>query len=261
MKFLIVGDPHGVIPKIPKNIEFDAILCPGDFCDDIHIRKYLKQAAKKQMYWRDICTPNQLKVLEKHLIRSGQKVLTALGKIKAPVYVVPGNWDAISLGKETIWEQYKIPKNVISVDMKKQELTDVSLVGYGKNGFTELPMYDVGEYTKTQLKQCIQSYVSTYRKLDRVIQKTKKPIVMLVHNPPYQSGFDLVKQNTSMKGKYVGSLIARQILIEHKPLAIISGHMHEYFACKEIKKTFLISSGYKRTRFLYDTKRKTITKV
>ena len=45
MKFLIIGDLHGVRPKIHYK-KFDAIISPGDVCSDKGIRPYKNQWAK-----------------------------------------------------------------------------------------------------------------------------------------------------------------------------------------------------------------------
>ncbi len=44
MRFLIVGDLHGQMPKIHFK-EFDAIIAPGDFCPDEHA------VVNKQVYF------------------------------------------------------------------------------------------------------------------------------------------------------------------------------------------------------------------
>ena len=58
MKFLIIGDLHGKMPRIHFK-EFDAIIAPGDFCLD-HAKEYMWMSYRSQMEgkpraWWDFC--------------------------------------------------------------------------------------------------------------------------------------------------------------------------------------------------------------
>jgi hypothetical protein len=46
MRFLIIGDLHGRMPRIYFK-EFDAIIAPGDFCSDKGIREVFMKMYKK----------------------------------------------------------------------------------------------------------------------------------------------------------------------------------------------------------------------
>src|SRR3989338_10560196 len=113
MKFLIVGDLHGNMPKIHyKN--FDAVIAPGDFCSDA-VRKYMFKALKlwmenpkERLEWYDLSEVGRTKAKKeiKKSIKDGRKILERLNSLGVPVYIVPGNWDWTK-NKDSEWKFLK----------------------------------------------------------------------------------------------------------------------------------------------------------
>ena len=77
MKFLILGDLHGHIPKIYFK-DFDAIITPGDFCDGSKIRKIIFNKWDSGKYWHEIVGKKKAKQLIKQDLKSGRK--TRIGR-------------------------------------------------------------------------------------------------------------------------------------------------------------------------------------
>ncbi|WP_428768999.1 metallophosphoesterase [Treponema sp. HNW] len=63
-------------------------------------------------------------------------------------------------------------------------------------------------------------------------------LILLIHHPPYNTKLDMISA-----GAHVGSKAVRTFIEKHKPLAVISGHIHESFAVDAIDDTVLMNPG------------------
>ena len=63
-------------------------------------------------------------------------------------------------------------------------------------------------------------------------------VILLIHHPPYDTKLDVAGG-----GPHVGSKLSRAFIEKHKPLAVISGHIHESFAVDKLGPTVLINPG------------------
>jgi len=63
-------------------------------------------------------------------------------------------------------------------------------------------------------------------------------LIAIVHHPPKDTKLDLISA-----GIHVGSEKLRAFVEQHKPLALISGHIHESFAIDKIGPTVCINPG------------------
>ena len=63
-------------------------------------------------------------------------------------------------------------------------------------------------------------------------------MIMLMHNPPKDTECDKITS-----GIHVGSAGLRQIIEETKPLAVITGHIHESFGVDKIGNTVIMNPG------------------
>jgi len=231
-KVLIVGDLHGRVPKI--RFQSDAIIAPGDFCSDkirTYIFRAMKQQAKgKDVGWEDLAGKKASKMVEK-MFGDGRKVLEHLNDDGRPVYSIPGNWER-ERGEYTYARMRKGLKNIKDCHLKRRELGDYSIIGYGYSSGPE----DEGEY-----KKCA-------KKLRKLFERAEKPVVFLTHNMPI-GVMDKVKNKQSPAyGMHLGSIVARELIEEFQPLVAIGGHMHEYFGKKKIGKTTVINAGFGPTK-------------
>lgn len=99
-----------------------------------------------------------------------------------------------------------------------------------------------------EIKKSKNNYNKKYFKpLDKLFRKAKdsKPIIFLTHNVPYNTKLDKILDKSSPRfGQHFGSYLARQLIIKHKPLVSIGGHMHEHFGKDNLNKKTIINAGF-----------------
>ena len=88
MKFLIIGDLHGMMPELYFQ-SYEAILCVGDFCSD-ETRALEFEAMDKKEKWYDLCGKKVAREMVKKSLDSGRKVLEYLDEMEVP-YVLKIN--------------------------------------------------------------------------------------------------------------------------------------------------------------------------
>lgn len=270
VKFLVLGDLHGEIPKIKIN-DFDAIIATGDICGDNikpYIRKWIKKRKEIQADYDfdKICPKWKQKLYTKFSYFKGKRILTFLNKQKVPVFLVPGNWDPTpqdGLPKneddnkdKKIWNKMlKGKNNIFDLEAKKKNFKGIILIGHGSTSAPEI----VKKIPKNKLKE--PSYKKTadfrykfYMKLLKKFEnwfkenkkdKNSKPIILLSHNSPYNTLLDEVRmKNNYADGEHYGSIIAKKLIEKYEPMLCISGHIHEGYGREDIGKTICINAGY-----------------
>lgn len=262
-KFLIIGDLHGNKPKIYFK-DFDYIIAPGDFCSDA-LRKYMFQALKDRLRnpkykvsWYDLIGKKKTKVMVDKSIKDGRKILEYLNSFNKPVILVPGNWDWTE-DEDSSWgylrkDHYsKLIKGLDNLrDVYHSLLIDDNFcfIGHGITSGPEYPQYmeDLKRYKKRELKKLKKDYNSTVKNLGRLFQfanKTKRLILFISHNVPFNTKLDKITSKESPRyGLHYGSLIARELILRYQPLVCIGGHMHEHFGKDKIGKTTVINAGF-----------------
>jgi|SRR3989339_389082 len=260
MKFLIIGDLHGAMPKI-KIKDFDAIIAPGDFCSDKGIRGAYAKAYKEYIKthdmskeWWDYCGKKKAKQYSMNSINRGKQILKFLDSFNKPVYLVPGNWDWTE-GSTTnwrfmnkdFWNKYimKGHKNIIDIHKKIIDIGEFAFIGYGICNGPELLRYrHYGRFPKKKHEKSQKALKKLLAEYNTLFKKAKKPVIFISHNVPYKI-LDLIKDKKSvMHGYHYGSLLARRMVMKHKPLLCIGGHMHENYGKKVLGKTTVINSGF-----------------
>jgi len=260
VRFLIIGDLHGNVPKILfKNIE--AIIAPGDFCSD-KPRKYMFAALRERiknpgsdLEWIDLVGEKRSERMLQKSLFDGRKILERLNAVGVPVFVLPGNWDWTG-GKEksiktNYWKKTLIKglKNVKDCHKQVRSFKGITLVGHG---ITSGPEYPVKETMKNLTKKQIREKKKDYKKLylemnNQMVQakKKKQPVLLLTHNVPYNTAIDKIDYPDSpMNGKHMGSYLARELIEKHSPLVGIGGHMHEHYGKTNVGKTMCINAGF-----------------
>ncbi len=248
MKILILGDLHGAIPVIHYK-DFDAVIAPGDFCSSDVIRELVFEQIRTGKSWIELAGgKNKAKKLAKQSIASGRKVLEFLNSLGKPVYVVPGNTDWY--GSPTLeWSFLRINhykemisglKNVIDVHLKRVQLGDYDIIGYGLSSGPELP----DEILPDELREKQKKYLETVTKLNKLFDTTRQ-VIFLSHNVPFNTSLDRITNRKSPAfGKHYGSMIAREMVIEHQPVLAIGGHIHEHFGKCRLGRTVCVNAGY-----------------
>lgn len=255
-KFLIIGDLHGNKPKIYEK-DFDAIIAPGDFCSD-NLRTYMFQALKKRLEtkeevgWYDLISKQKAKKEVKKSLSDGREILEFLNSFNKPVFALPGNWDWTgnkdwSYLKKNYWKTYLIKglKNIRNCHKNKFKFEGLTIIGHGITSSPEYPQKEtIKKYTKKELKNKIKKYQILFNQMSKKFKKEEKTI-FLTHNVPYNTKLDkIVNKSSPMNGKHMGSFLARQLILKHKPLVSIGGHMHEHHGKDKIGNTTIINAGF-----------------
>lgn len=257
-KFLIIGDLHGNKPKIHFK-DFDAIIAPGDFCSDAP-RQYMFEALRKnienpkeEIMWYDITGKKKAKAMIQKSLKDGRKILEFLNSFNVPLYTVPGNWDWTSSKKQLInGNQYKNflikgLKNIKDTFNKKVYAGEYELIGYGETSGPEYPQHKdvLKDFKKKDLKKAKNEYKKIFNRISKLFDKSKKPVIFMSHNVPFNTKLDKITNKTSPRyGYHYGSVIVREIILKYKPLLCIGGHMHEHFTKCKLEKTLCINAGF-----------------
>lgn len=282
MKLLLIPDLHGRRPLIPKE-EFDAIVCIGDICSDKGRRaltkqwfRYLeknpdKQISDDEFIIKKIGKKGMIE-MDKKSLEVGNSLLKYLDKFGKPIFFIPGNWDQ-SYGKTNIknpdkdiysylklfydyWLGDKLNprlikgvKNLVNCQFKSHEFKGFNLIGYGLcSGPEDLKFKkNSSKLSLFQRAKLNWSYRRIVSKLEKTYASRNKllPIIFLTHNVPYGTKIDvLVNKKSKLNGKHMGSTIARDFVLNHKPLLCVCGHMHEHFGKVKLQKTNCINVGF-----------------
>ncbi len=244
VNLLFYSDPHGRVSrtrlaKYVKTYNIDAIICCGDVCDDRYIRPIAKRAAAQGVHWSNLVTDSQVLALRRKTMQSGKEVIQVLASQKIPLYIIPGNWD-ISLNTDFA-STYCKQQNVIVVDTEFAVHESFGIVGYGKVSHTELQ----GDSPKS-----LKEYTQKYKQMEKAYEKlalkcgADKPILLLSHNPPYNTQLDWVENSRSGKKRaHVGSLVIRRLVEQFSPSLVLCGHIHERKGTCKLRKTGCINGG------------------
>lgn len=261
MKFLVVGDLHGQVPKIYSN-DFDVIIAPGDFCSSDESRPLMFQNMKEQLKdpdykkeWYDLVGKTKTKMIINRSLKAGRVILEKLNSLSNRVYVVPGNNDWVS-DKKSGWpflkiNHYKTIKDglshIIDVHLRIKDAGDYQIIGYGISSSPEYPQYkaDLKRFSDSELIIKKRKYDRLFSKVDSLFAKATKPVIFLSHNVPFKTSLDRIDNPDSPRnGDHFGSLIAREIIEKYEPLLCIGGHMHEHFGKCKIGNTVCVNAGF-----------------
>jgi len=283
MKFLIIGDLHGKMPKIHfKN--FDAIIAPGDFCSDKRkdlVWKAIKESEKekkkrkekneetkkrdvktksdneksKNIMWYDLCGKKEAKKMIDESVASGRKILEYLNSLEKPVFIVPGNWDYPGIpenlikklvGKKNIWS-YWLKDYYKNMRKGLNNIHDLNfkLKTFGEIDLIGYGIFHIGSGTAPEDED---DFLYAYFKLYHLFKKakqTRNPIIFLSHNVPYNTKIDkILNKKSPAYGEHYGSVVVKELIKNFQPLVNIGGHIHEHFGKTRIKKTICINAGF-----------------
>jgi len=265
LKFLLIGDLHGEKPEILVNLDdVDAIIAPGDFCSD-EIRPHINLMLKKRketgnddIDLDEFVSKKKREKFEKNSIKKGREILEFLNSLKKPVFIVPGNWDHTPYedGRlcdvENFWETTLIKglSNIHDVEFLQKEFKGIVFLGHGSTSAPEAIAQIPPEAFDS--KEEFAEYVMRWKffahiipKIENYFKRTKKPIIFISHNAPYNTRLDIINSpNNPAHKKHYGSVISRQLIDKYQPLLCVSGHIHEGYGKQRLKKTLCINAGY-----------------
>lgn len=217
MKLLVIGDPHGKLPKgltqIVKKNKIEIIVCVGDippvpkgFVSGAFSPEFRKKSDK----------------LFKDIVKK-------LCSYELPLLTLRGNMylrkDTSKLTKQ-IFRKYK---NLIYKKTGKLRINRQNFI------FFDMIWEEHSLRTKKSLK-LMKPNKKRERKLNKLLKETKDSI-LISHVPPYGS-LDKLRE-----GKHVGSKIILNMIKKHKPRYVFCGHIHEAKGKKKLGKTLIINAG------------------
>lgn len=282
VKILVVGDLHGVKPKIHFK-EYDCIIQPGDFCSDKFMRpvykkwfSYIKKVGVENLefsfeeFAESILGKKGYIIAEKKQLEKGREVLKYLNSFNVPVFVIPGNWD-LSYGPTRIkdmdkndynhfriwidwWLGKKINpyltrglKNIRDCQYKLHKFNGVNFIGYGNTSGPEKwkERLKKGKFSKEQKSRLKVKVKELYTRLNKLFRKVKnKPTVFISHNMPYGILDVGLDKKSYVYKKHLGSDVAKEMIDRFSPLVCVGGHVHEYHKKKKVGKTIVINAGF-----------------
>jgi len=258
MKIALVGDCHGKLPRIPKAA--DAVLCVGDVCSS-RLRKYIFKAMQLQskgipVSWIDVAG-KQTRSLVHESIRDGERVLRSLSACRKPVFIIPGNWDWTHKGGSIAHKTYREiirSLKIRDVHMKKRDLGSFCVIGYGDHSGPEIPTSKKGiELAKVygEYENLRRKYKKARIRLSKLFRDARKPVIFLSHNVPFNTSLDIISYKKSPRyGQHCGSVLARDLIKEFRPVAVVAGHMHGPVQSNRLFGVPVINTGYRKVSLL-----------
>ena len=249
MKLLVIGDLHGQTPQVHFK-EFDAIILPGDICRDggrEYIWKALEWNAKhpkKKRQWYYYCGKKKARKIVLENVTVGREILRTLSKYKKPIFIIPGNWDQkttekkmqeSSLNKKDLYSKLigKF-KNVHDCFRKKYDSKNFTIIG---NGVMSAPERKGQPYGYEYWRQPLEHHFKNAK-------RKKQPIIYLNHDVPFLCMDQITNKKSPAYGRHYGSKVARDLILEYKPILCIGGHIHEHYGTKKIGKTIVLNAGF-----------------
>jgi len=116
----------------------------------------------------------------------------------------------------------------INIHRAARVINGIGFIGIG--GSLATPVSTLNETSEDEFGQYLKEAVSDL--------PPDLPIVLISHQPPYNTACDRIGS-----GVHVGSRSVRQFIEDRQPLVCFTGHIHEAVGMDEIKKTRVINSG------------------
>lgn len=254
MRILIVGDPHGKIPKrIPKNL--DLILITGDFGKANFVRqRFFDNMIRERKGFKKLeFTAKDCKISYMEIFNSSLDVLRYLSKF-SPTYSILGN-----VGMDMIYDsnirleekKYNISlpslrRNIKKIDNFHLVRNRVRIINGLRIGFLEY-FKDVCWYKEYGIKdnEQIKKAKKETKKIKNILRNFNDLDILVCHQPPY--GFLDKTNNPSApkewKGKHAGSKVILDWIRKEKPRYVFCGHIHEAKGKTKIGKTKIFNVG------------------
>jgi len=150
-----------------------------------------------------------------------RKVLEDLADLELPIFYVPGNMDP----KDSTDINFH---NVHPLHGRIEYFQGYNFLGLGASTPTPFPT----------------PFTMPESEVKNILEKAKEQllsddsIVLISHNPPFDSEADIVGSQ-----KHVGSKSVREFIEQENPIAILCGHIHESQAICYIQNTLCINPG------------------
>ncbi|MFH1608024.1 MAG: metallophosphoesterase [archaeon] len=253
MKILVVGDPHGKLPKkIPKNV--DLILCTGDLGKaDLARKKFFENVKREKKGLPEIENTRAFeKKVWEEVYYSSIKVAKHLSKV-APTYTLLGNVGCHT-DSETKKEEKKIGIKLPYMRKGLSKIKDFNIVKNrvrNINGFRILFLehfHDVcwdKEFNQKD-KKIIRADRKETVKAKKILKGFGGVDILISHQPPHGVLDKVSGKYGAPKnwwGKHAGSKVVLDYIKKYPPKYVFCGHIHEGKGSNKIGKTIVINAG------------------
>ena len=149
-----------------------------------------------------------------------EEIIETIRESNPNILAIPGNCDYSDVSRY-------LAEEGISLHCRFRDILGIRFIGVG--GSLPCPGKTPFEFTEEELGEYINL---TYE--DNL---AKKPFIMLMHQPPYET------LNDNVNGHHVGSKLIRSFIENTQPLACLCGHIHEGVGVDKIGMTYIINPG------------------
>ncbi len=264
MKILVIGDPHGILPKnltgIVNKEKPEFIICTGDLGKATLARKRFFDNIKRKQKGLPELENNKIHVKSVHseVHSSTLDVLNKLSHFKKEIYTLQGNVGIPSKGNKKIKREeekfnLKLPRTLEHIKkMKKINLVKnrLRLINGLRVGFLEhfTDTSWVKEFKPSDYKEKMKSAKKEINKAKKILNRFGHDLDILVcHGPPYglldkvTGKFGAPK---SWHGKHAGSKVVLDYIKKYQPRYVLCGHIHEGKGKAKIGKTTVYNVGF-----------------
>jgi Icc-related predicted phosphoesterase len=259
MKILVIGDIHGHLEKLQKEIskhDFDFIIGIGDYAgiDEwySYVRYYLNlKTGEKRKSAKEFFGKKKYKELIKKDFEAGKKTLNFLDSLNKPGFFVFGNGDddwyhypfdeKILQAKKRNLNFVKKIKNLKEMTYKVQNYKGISFLGFG--GYMDARANDSARDKEWQ-KKVDKRNKKAGKKMDFLVKKIKYKSIFVLHYPALGVFDKILDKKNKFYGKSVGVDFFRKAILKKKPFLVLCGHMHEYQGEKKLGDSVVVNPGY-----------------
>jgi len=226
MKILIIGDPHGKLPKnltqIIKKNKIKLIICTGDF----------------PLTPKNPTDPKSWIGFKTKANKSYKKIIDKLCSYKLPILTLKGNMFLKKSSKRITKRIFSKYKNLYYKKTGKINLKKTNFI------FFDMIWESYNSRTVNRQNKYLKENKSREKKLNQLLKETKNSI-LISHVPPYGilDKLNFPGISKELKNKSVGSKILLKAIRKHKPKYVICGHIHEAKGIKKLGKTIIINAG------------------
>ncbi len=264
MRLLLIGDFHSKVPQKLKNKikkeDFDYVLCVGDLAGNDKLRDLLFknwEKIKKGNKFSDLIGKRRYDSLNKKTLLSIREPIKFLSNLGKKVILIYGNWDPLETRKgepSGIKKLIKEKKNIILVHNRKIKIGSYYVLAFSGYRFPiEKKLEKTRNYTLKQIRKINKKWDNRLKKLFKNMEN--KNLILLTHDPPRNTKFDLVDDKRSpLYKKHIGDEYIRKYILKYKPKYHVFGHMHEHKGKGKLGKTTIINPGtaYKGEAAIFD---------
>lgn len=154
--------------------------------------------------------------------KTGLPVLKALCKMNENIFAVRGNCDYPSLEEEFEGSD---------ISCERQLVMHEGLAFAGSHGGSKFTGTTPNERTEEELQ-------SDFNIITNEGAQEWDNLIVLMHNPPKNTACDKISGDI-----HVGSELSTKFIEEYKPLAVVTGHIHESAAICKVGNTTVMNPG------------------